>query len=1070
MLKAPKAPHRSGGEFDDTPETIRDCESFLLRSLGVPPLTVWAFRSPLLLTLLFAFRHPWSSRRRIEERSALEQRLRAVSDIISVFDAGSYRQRHARHLDATARPLIHYVQVGWRIGLDPHIVFRADHYRASNPELSHSAGNPFLHFMLHGWRQGRSPHPLFELRYYGGRAGVSPEHNPLVHYLSCSVPDADPHPLFDTVYYRKCANHHGLLVTGPPLLHYLDEGAKLGCDPHPLFDTSHYLAGQPEALAAGEIPLLHYVTSGASLGTSPHPLFDPAYYRQNAAARGHQVVGTALADYLQHGAKLDIDPHVLFRSAYYRHTAGLAADAVPLVHYVCTGSQEQRSPHPLFDPAFYLRQLERRGERIDGDPLAHFLRSGAAAALDPHPLFDTQYYVARHPDAALSSEPPFLHYLRNGGKRGESPHPLFDPAYYRARARAQGHEVGDDALLDYLQYGAAHGIDPHILFLTDYYGRTCAMADSEAALSHYVRSGGCEQQHSPHPLFDSVHYTREFAARGHPIAGDPLIHYLHEGALAGVDPHPLFDTRYYLAQLGPTEAPANPLVHFLACGSKRGLRPNAAFDGRWYAERYADVRAGGLDPFVHYILFGRAERRRPSEQFDADRYLEAYPDLRAAGVDPIVHYVRQGYYEGRPLPEPQALSVASILPSTAAALRPSDRPVDVVIPVYAGIPETRRCISSVLASASDNTSLRRIIVVDDSGPEPGMAAYLQGLQTDPRITLITNERNFGFVTSANRGMAAAAPHDVILLNSDTEVAHDWVDRLAAHAYADATNATVTPFSNNAGIVSYPKVPGRAELSDGQSVTELDAAFRLANRARSVVLPTGVGFCLFIKRACLAAVGPFDEAAFGRGYGEEVDFCLRAAALGWRNILAADTFVYHVGETSFGAQGASARATAGRLIRERYPDYDWRVARFLTREPLLPLRVAATAARCRRGEKTLRAVLMYRFPQYSERHASYTQEPPGEPGGGKAGLLLIKVSPDLEIRLSGLADDDALDVSFRSADVSRLAELVNCFGIEHLQVHLFLGRKNEITGVLTHLECPYDLTLHNDPAALSSLSA
>ena len=41
--------------------------------------------------------------------------------------------------------------------------------------------------------------------------------------------------------------------------------------------------------------------------------------------------------------------------------------------------------------------------------------------------------------------------------------------------------------------------------------------------------------------------------------------------------------------------------------------------------------------------------------------------------------------------------------------------------------------------------------------------------------------------------------------------------------------------------------------------------------------------MYIRRDCLDAVGPFDEAAFGRGYGEENDFCLRASHLGWRHV-------------------------------------------------------------------------------------------------------------------------------------------------------------------------------------------
>jgi GT2 family glycosyltransferase len=40
------------------------------------------------------------------------------------------------------------------------------------------------------------------------------------------------------------------------------------------------------------------------------------------------------------------------------------------------------------------------------------------------------------------------------------------------------------------------------------------------------------------------------------------------------------------------------------------------------------------------------------------------------------------------------------------------------------------------------------------------------------------------------------------------------------------------------------------------------------------------------------IGAFNASAFGRGYGEENDFCLRATARGWRNVAACDVFVRH----------------------------------------------------------------------------------------------------------------------------------------------------------------------------------
>ncbi len=57
--------------------------------------------------------------------------------------------------------------------------------------------------------------------------------------------------------------------------------------------------------------------------------------------------------------------------------------------------------------------------------------------------------------------------------------------------------------------------------------------------------------------------------------------------------------------------------------------------------------------------------------------------------------------------------------------------------------------------------------------------------------------------------------------------------------------------------------------------------------------------MYIKRECINDIGTFSEPRFGHGYGEENEFCMRANDNGWKHVLCADTFVYHVGNVSFG---------------------------------------------------------------------------------------------------------------------------------------------------------------------------
>jgi len=268
--------------------------------------------------------------------------------------------------------------------------------------------------------------------------------------------------------------------------------------------------------------------------------------------------------------------------------------------------------------------------------------------------------------------------------------------------------------------------------------------------------------------------------------------------------------------------------------------------------------------------------------------------------------------------------------------------IDVIVPVFRGHHQTRCCLESVLANR--DAGAIEVVVVDDATPEPALAEYLDGLSRSGAITLLRNETNSGFVETANRGMSLHRDRDVVLLNSDTEVAEGWLERLAACVYREPDVGTVTPFSNNATICSYPfdgwsgGVPGTLGLAG------LDRLIAATNAGRYVEIPTAVGFCMYIRRACLDAVGFFDAERFGRGYGEENDFSLRARAAGWRSVIAADVFVFHQGSVSFGTERQALQRAGMRRLLEVHPGFLDEIGDFSHRDPVAPLRRAIDDAR------------------------------------------------------------------------------------------------------------------------------
>ena len=283
-------------------------------------------------------------------------------------------------------------------------------------------------------------------------------------------------------------------------------------------------------------------------------------------------------------------------------------------------------------------------------------------------------------------------------------------------------------------------------------------------------------------------------------------------------------------------------------------------------------------------------------------------------------------------PAPGALlRPAQLAPPSGA---PPTTPVTVVLPVFNALDLLRLCLDR-LESGTDLPW--RLVAVEDASTDPAVRPFLQAwAEARPdRVTLLLNDANLGFVGSANRGLAAALPlgRPVVLLNSDALLPPAWASRLLAPLLADPSVATVTPLSNDAEIATapvacapHPLPPGAADRADA-------FARRLDPLAATAEAPTGVGFCMALSPAFLRRLPGFDPA-FGRGYGEEVDWCQKARALGGRHLATAALFVEHRGGTSFGPSKARLVAAHNALVARRHPAFPLDVQAFLADDPLV----------------------------------------------------------------------------------------------------------------------------------------
>ena len=385
----------------------------------------------------------------------------------------------------------------------------------------------------------------------------------------------------------------------------------------------------------------------------------------------------------------------------------------------------------------------------------------------------------------------------------------------------------------------------------------------------------------------------------------------------------------------------------------------------------------------------------------------------------------------------------------------SKHPVDIIVPVYRGIEDTRRCLDSVLAAPGQTAW--RLIVINDCSPEPEVAQWLRTFaKRDARITLLENAENLGFVATVNRGMSISGDNDVLLLNSDTEVANDWLDRIQRAAHSAPRVASVTPFSNNATICSYPRFCQPNELPVGFDTASLDRLFATHLDGQTAEVPTGVGFCMYIRRACLVEVGLFDVANFGKGYGEENDFCIRASEAGWTNLHALDTFVRHAGGISFGDTKSARELQAMETLRRLHPGYESDVHAYLKRDPAGPARLCVDLARITGSGRPVILNVMHDREGGTLRHAREMAQQLGK----LATFLRLAPAPGgVDLRLEGHHEGFHLHFEMPE-EASRLLNVLRGLQVSHIHFHHLASHDSAMCELPGQLGVTHDFTTHD----------
>jgi len=151
------------------------------------------------------------------------------------------------------------------------------------------------------------------------------------------------------------------------------------------------------------------------------------------------------------------------------------------------------------------------------------------------------------------------------------------------------------------------------------------------------------------------------------------------------------------------------------------------------------------------------------------------------------------------------------------------------------------------------------LICDDASPDQRSQEHVvriaQQAAAERELLYMRRESNAGFPAPANDAFAAAAPSDVVLLNSDTVVADGWLEGLREAVYVDPAIATATALTNHGTILSVPeRGVSRSALPDGWSIEDAAGAVRAHSLRLRPRLLTAVGHCVYVRRSALELAG------------------------------------------------------------------------------------------------------------------------------------------------------------------------------------------------------------------------
>ena len=234
--------------------------------------------------------------------------------------------------------------------------------------------------------------------------------------------------------------------------------------------------------------------------------------------------------------------------------------------------------------------------------------------------------------------------------------------------------------------------------------------------------------------------------------------------------------------------------------------------------------------------------------------------------------------------------------------------VSLIIPTRDNLPVLKRCIKSILNKTS--YSNYEILIVDNGSVVPGMIKYFKEIQKNSRIKVIHTDTPLNASALNNRAAAVAKGDLVCLLSDDIDVISiGWLEEMVSLALQDNAGAIGARLLYPNGTIRHAGIIlglGKDRVAGYSHIKGSKSAFGYFGRSTLMQSVSAVtAACLVISKDIYIDVGGFNEDELGVDFND-VDFCLRVRAAGYKNTWTPFAELYHEDSSLCGYQDDSEK--------------------------------------------------------------------------------------------------------------------------------------------------------------------